>query len=128
MAFHCCTGGQMKCSFGAAPSVFNATPKMVMTGYMPAGNIMDFVPIMNIPPFGMCQSTANPMVIAATAAALGAMTPMPCIPVPTGPWAPGAPTVLVAGMPALNDSSILSCAWGGVIKFSTPGQTTEKVP
>ena len=85
MALHVCTGAMMKCAMGMAPSTFSATPKMVMTGNMPAGNIMDFVPMMNIPPFGMCMSLANPQVAAATAAALGALTPMPCIPVPTGP-------------------------------------------
>ena len=128
MAIHVCTGAMMKCAMGMAPSTFSATPKMVMTGNMPAGNIMDFVPMMNIPPFGMCMSLANPQVAAATAAALGALTPMPCIPVPTGPWAPGAPTVLVAGMPALNNSSMLTCAWAGVITFATPGQFTEMIP
>ena len=128
MAIHVCTGAMMKCAMGMAPSTFSATPKMVMTGNMPAGNIMDFVPMLNIPPFGMCMSLANPQVAAATAAALGALTPMPCIPVPTGPWAPGAPTVLVAGMPALNNSSMLTCAWAGVITFATPGQFTEMIP
>ncbi len=128
MAMHTCTGAMMQCTMGLAPSSFVATPKMVMTSNMPAGNIMDFVPIANIPPFGMCQSPANPMVAAATAAALGVLTPMPCMPVPTGPWVPGAPTVLVAGSPALNNSSKLMCAWAGVISFTNPGQTTEMVP
>jgi hypothetical protein len=128
MAIHCCTGGMMQCSFGMAPSTFNATPKMISTSYMQAGNIMDHVPMMNIMPFGMCQSPANPMVAAATAAAMGVLTPMPCIPATTSPWVPGAPTVLVAGMPALNNSSKLICMWGGVIQFTNPGQTTEMVP
>ena len=128
MAMHTCSGAMMKCEMGAAPSTFNATPKMVMTGNKPAGNIMDFVPIMNIPPFGMCKSPANPTVAAATAAALGVLTPMPCVPMTVAPWAPGAPTVLVAGMPALNDSSKLVCIWGGMISFTNPGQTTETIP
>jgi hypothetical protein len=53
----------------------------------PAANIMDHVPMLNILPFGVCSSPANPTVVAATAAALGVLTPMPCIP---APWAPGA--------------------------------------
>lgn len=128
MAMHVCTGAMMMCSFGLAPSTFVATPKMVMTSYMDAGNIMDNVPITNIPPFGMCQSLANPQVAAATAAALGVLTPMPCLPVIAAPWAPGAPTVLVGNMPALNNSSQLMCNWAGVITISNPGQTTELVP
>lgn len=128
MALHCCTGGMMKCSFGMAPSSFIATPKMVQTSYMDAGNIMDNKPFANVPPFGMCQSLANPTVAAATAAAMGALTPMPCIPALPAPWVPGAPTVMVANLPALNDSSKLMCAYGGVIQFTMAGQTTEMVP
>ena len=71
----------------------------------------------------MCQSLANPMVAAATAAAMGALTPMPCIPMTTAPWVVGAPTVLLDGMPSLNDSSKLICNWGGVIQITFPGQT-----
>jgi hypothetical protein len=128
MPMHVCTGAMMMCSFGAAPSTFNATPKMVMTGNMPAGNIMDNVPMMNIPPFGVCMSLANPQVAAATAAAMGVLTPMPCIPVIPAPWAPGAPTVLVANMPALDNTCKLMCAWAGVIQFTMPGQFTEMIP
>lgn len=128
MAMHVCTGAMMQCTMGMAPSTFNATPKMVMTGNMPAGNIMDHVPMMNIPPFGMCQSPSNPVVAAATAAALGVLTPMPCIPATPAPWTPGASTVMVSNMPALNDSSKLMCMWGGSISITNPGQTTEQIP
>ena len=128
MPFHTCTGAQMICTMGLAPSVFNATPKNVLTSFKPAGNIMDHKPFMNIPPFGMCQSLANPTVAAATAAALGVLTPMPCVPATVAPWAPGAPTVIVAGMPALNNTSTLACMWAGVIKIVNPGQFTEMIP
>ena len=128
MALHTCTGGQMMCTMGMAPSVFSATPKMVMTGNMPAGNIMDFIPIANIAPFGMCMSPSNPTVAAATAAALGVLTPMPCVPNTVTPWAPGSPTVIVAGSPALNNTSTLNCVWAGVITFMTPGEFTELIP
>jgi len=128
MGFHVCSGAVMMCSFGAAPSKFSATPKTVKTGNQDAGNIMDHVPNMNIPPFGMCQSPSNPQVAAATAAALGVLTPMPCVPATPAPWAPGVPTVLVANQPALNDSSVLNCIWAGVIQIKFAGQTTEQVP
>ena len=123
-----CTGALMKCSFGLAPSAFNATPRPVMTSNMVAGVITDNLPMLNVPPFGMCNSTANPMVIAATAAALGALTPMPCLPVLPAPWVPGAPTLLIGNIPALDKSCKLMCAWAGVISITFAGQLTHKIP
>ena len=118
----------LQCSFGVAPSALMVLPaNKVMTG-TPSANIMDNKPMVNILPFGMCNCPANPMVIAATAAALGVLTPMPCIPVTAAPWAPGAPTVMVGGMPSLQNSSKLMCNWGGVIQVLVPGQTTVMVP
>lgn len=128
MPIHTCSGAQMMCMMGMAPSVFNATPKNVLTSFKPAGNITDNKPFMNIPPFGMCTSPSNPTVAAATAAALGVLTPMPCVPMTPAPWAPGSATLMVAGMPALNNTSTLACAWGGVIKIINPGQFTEMIP
>jgi hypothetical protein len=123
-----CSTAMMTCTFGAAPSTFNATPRPVLTSNLPMGVITDMVPMLNVPPFGVCSSVSNPMVIAATAAALGVLTPMPCIPVPTGPWVPGVPTVLITNIPAIDNTCKLMCAWGGVIAFSTPGQFTHQIP
>lgn len=120
-----CTGAQMSCTFGVAPSVLNILPiNRVMTVNMPAATIMDYVPFLNILPFGMCNSLANPMVAAATTAAFGVLTPMPCIPVTTSPWIPGKPTIMIGNMPALDNTCKCMCNWGGVIQFSTPGQFT----
>ncbi len=128
MAMQVCMGAMMQCSFGAAPSSLVVLPaNRTLTG-TPAANIMDSAPIVNVPPFGVCSSAANPTVAAATAAALGVLTPMPCVPVTPAPWAPGSPTVLIANMPALNNSSKLMCAWGGVIQISSPGQGTVEIP
>jgi len=128
MGFQVCTGAMMQCSFGVAPSALTVLPtNCVMTG-SPAATIMDHQPIVNVPPFGMCSSLANPMVAAATAAALGVLTPMPCVPMTTSPWIVGAPTVLIGNMPALNESSKLICNWGGVIQLTMPGQFTVQVP
>jgi hypothetical protein len=129
MGMHVCMGATLQCSFGAAPSNLVVLPaSSVLTGGVPAANIMDNKPIVNVMPFGTCNSMSNPMVAAATAAALGALTPMPCIPVTAAPWAPGSPTVLVGNMPALQDSSKLACNWGGVIQVVVPGQFTSMVP
>jgi len=76
--------------------------------------------------FGMCSSIANPAVAAATAAAMGALTPSACIPVTPAPWAPGAPTVLVSNKPLLNNTSKLMCVYGGVIQVTmTPALTIQ---
>lgn len=128
MPMQTCTGGQLACTFGAAPSLFNATVRPVLTSNMPAGVITDNVPMLNIMPFGMCSSPANPTVAAATAAALGALTPMPCVPATAAPWAPGVPNVLIANIPALDNTCKLMCNWGGVISFVTPGQFTHQIP
>ena len=122
MGFQVCAGAVMSCTFGMAPSVLDVLPDTGVFCPTPAANILDSIPILNIEPFGMCMSEANPEVIAATAAALGVLTPMPCLPVTTDPWLPGAPTVLIGGLPALDDESICLCDWGGVIAIDEPGQ------
>jgi len=128
MPVQTCMGAMMKCSFGMASSTLTPTPKTVITSNMMAANIMDHVPMMNIPPFGMCQSLANPTVAAATAAAMGVLTPMPCVPATPAPWVPGASTVMLCHAPSLNNTSTLACIWGGVITFISPGQNTHIIP
>lgn len=128
MAMQVCTGAMLQCSFGVAPSSLVVLPvNRVMAG-TPAANIMDNKPFVNVLPFGMCTSPANPTVAAATAAALGVLTPMPCVPVTPTPWVPGSPTVLIGPMPALQMTSKLICMWGGVIQITAPGQFTVQVP
>lgn len=123
-----CMGAMLKCTFGAAPSSLTVLSiSMVMTN-VPDANIMDNVPMLNVLPFGTCSSMANPVVISATAAAMGALTPMPCIPVTVAPWVPGSPTVLLGNMPALDNSSKLMCSWGGVIGINSAGQTSVSIP
>lgn len=128
MAKHVVSTAVLQCTFGAAPSSFTATPKMVKSGNQDAGNIMDHVPMVNIKPFGPCSCPSNPQVAAATAAAAGVLTPQPCIPNTPAPWITGAPDVLVNFFPALNDTAKLMCVWGGVITVKVPGQFTENIP
>jgi hypothetical protein len=123
-----CMGALLKCSFGLAPSSLMVLPKNRVLTQTPDANIMDNIPMVNILPFGMCQSLANPAVAAATTAALGVLTPMPCIPATAAPWAPGSPTVTIANMPALNNSSKLMCSFGGVIEVTYAGQATVSIP
>lgn len=122
-------GAMLQCSFGMAPSSLVVLPvNKVMAEKKPMANIMDNKPFVNILPFGVCSSLANPAVAAATAAALGVLTPMPCTPVVPAPWAPGSPTVLVANMPAVNATSMCNCVFGGIIKINFAGTTTEAIP
>ena len=80
----------LQCTFGAAPSVLSVLPtNRTMVGGPPGANIMDYIPMVNIMPFGVCTSLANPTVAAATSAAMGVLTPMPCIPVTVAPWGAG---------------------------------------
>ncbi len=120
-------GAQLQCAFGAAPSTLIVVPQgqpVQMEGKF-AATIMDFVPIKNIAPFGMCMSPTNPQFIAATAAALGTPTPVPCMPITT-PWTPGAPKTLINHFPALTLGSMCMCAWGP-INIVNPGTTKEMV-
>jgi hypothetical protein len=114
----------LQCSFGAAPSALQVLPLNRVTAGTPAANVMDFKPFVNVMPFGMCNSMANPAVAAATAAAFGVLTPMPCVPATAAPWVPGSSKVLIGMMPALQDTAKLMCTWGGVIQVVAPSQFT----
>lgn len=116
------------CSFGTAPTILTVTSQMTVTMCgMPAATILDGAPINNLPTFGMCSCIANPAVAAATAAAMGVLTPAPCVPA-TVAWTPGCPTVTVCGKPLLNNTSKLMCAYGGVIQPMLTPALTVKVP
>jgi len=129
MPMQVCMGATLMCTMGMAPSSLMVLPtNMVLTDEVPDANIMDNIPLVNIMPFGMCMSPANPEVAAATAAAMGVLTPMPCIPATVAPWVLGAPTVLLADMPTLDNTSTLMCMWAGVISIIMPGEMTVMVP
>lgn len=113
------------CSFGAAPAPLMVTSQQtVMMCNMLAGTIMDN----KFPTFGMCSNPANPTVAAATAAALGVLTPMPCVPLTVAPWAPGVPTVMVCNKPLLNNTSKLICGYGGIIQPTMTPAVTINTP
>jgi hypothetical protein len=109
---------------GTTPSTFAASG-IAVSATAAAGVITDTGPG-NVPPFGLCQSPANPQAAAATAAALGTLTPQPCQPVLT-PWTPGAAQASVGGVPALDDASQCSCAWTGMITVTDAGQASVTV-
>lgn len=121
---------QLQCSFGAAPSQLTVLPtgaQIQQGGGQLIATIMDHKPQVNIAPFGMCSSLANPQVASATSAAQGVLTPQPCLPMTSSPWSPGAATMTVGGMPVLTAPSTCVCAWGGQISITSPGQQTIQV-
>ena len=129
MSMQVVSGAQLQCSFGAAPSNLVVLPiKREEVANQFAANIMDHVPMVHVMPFGVCASLANPTTASATSAAMGVLTPTPCIPVVPAPWAPGSPTVLIANQPALNNTSKCMCTYAGVISIVTPGQMTTASP
>ena len=134
MAMQVCMGAMLQCSFGTAPSALAVTPENKLLTTTPAANIMDHKPIKNIISFVMCTTQSNPAVAAMTATATAAAggvptpTPAPCVPATPSPWAPGSTTVLIANQPALNNTSTLTCTYGGVISIKNPGQTSVQIP
>ncbi|MGY6502388.1 MAG: DUF4280 domain-containing protein [Acidimicrobiales bacterium] len=128
MAVPVTMGAQILCNQGVAPTPLVVTdPTRPLVENMPAAVITDMVPMTNIVPFGMCRSIANPTVAAATSAALGVLTPMPCVPVTVAPWTPGSATVTIGGKPALTASSQCTCAWGGQISVLVPNAVTTTI-
>jgi hypothetical protein len=112
----------LECGMGTAPSVMVVLPTaQVMVEARPVAVVADNIPFLNLLPFGMCQSPANPMVMAATAAALGVLTPMPCLPMPAGPWNSQVSKTTVGGKAMLGSGGTLSCAYGGSISIKLAG-------
>ena len=119
-------GATLRCSQGTTSSNLTVLPPIRSdVEKSPTGTIQDHVPIVNVAPFGMCQTTANPQVAAATAAAMGTLTPQPCVPVLPSPWSPGASVVTIQGIKALSDNSKCTCAWTGSIEITNPASTVE---
>ncbi len=124
MSLLCAVGANLLCSFGTAPAPLKVTSQsIVLCEGKPAATIQDAAPMSNIGPFAMCTSLANPQVAAATAAALGVLTPQPCIPAPAGIWIPTKPKVLIGGKPCLTQDCKLMCSYAGSISITLPGQT-----
>lgn len=109
-------GAMLKCSQGIAPSSLNVPPLSAVTiEQSPVATVNDFAPMKNVSPFGMCMSLANPAVAAATAAAMGVLTPQPCVPVISAPWIPGAEVGTIDGVAMLTVDCQCMCAWAGTI-------------
>ncbi len=118
--FYVTSGAKLMCPFAAGVGSLTVTRISPLHDNKPLANIADCQPMVNIASFGMCTTLSNPQVAAATSAALGVLTPQPCIPCIAGTWKPGKPDTLIANQPALLNTDTLQCAWGGVITIQ-PG-------
>ncbi len=119
-------GAKLKCSHGMAPSTLTVLPANGSDAdEQPAATVMDHVPMLNVAAFGMCQTEANPQVAAATAAAMGALTPMPCVPVLAAPWSPGTSLLTIQGLAALSANSKCTCTWTGSIEIMVSGSSVD---
>lgn len=128
MAYYVCSDAKLKCSMGfqeSALTVIHPVRPARVQGN-PIAAMMDYKPFLNISPFGQCQSLANPIVAAATAANYGKLQPMPCVPNTTTPWMGAKMNVRIKGNPALLDTSKLMCMWAGVIEITNSGQRLMK--
>ncbi len=117
------SGATLKCPFGDKSSKLTVSPSRTveLTG-KPMANISDHIPMSNIATFGKCRTLTYPPTAAATAAALGTLTPMPCIPGTVSDWSNGKSDYLIKGKPALLKSSFCKCQWGGIITITNDGQ------
>ncbi|MCC2959336.1 DUF4280 domain-containing protein [Massilia sp. IC2-278] len=119
----------LMCTMGIGVSSLTVVPiHRVRAQGQPAATIADHVPLVNIAPFPLCNSIANPIVVAATAAKLGVFTPAACLPNTPVPWTPGSPTVLIGGVPALGSGSTCQCLYGGVVSVVQPVAVTVNEP
>jgi hypothetical protein len=121
-------GAELRCFFGMSSSLLGVVPlpPIVTIGGHPVALMTDCQPVVNLKPFGMCQSPMNPAVVAATAAAQGVLTPQPCMPVPVGVWYPVSTRVSVHNLPVVTSLSMCDCSWGGKITVANPGQSIVK--
>ena len=118
-----CSGATMKCTFGDRKAKLTVYPDrtVFLTG-QPMANISDHTSLYNIAPFGKCHTTSFPPTGAATAAAHGKLTPMPCVPGTNSNWMNGKNDYIIKGDPALLKSSFCRCCYGGVITITDDGQ------
>jgi hypothetical protein len=126
MAVLVVNGAQIACDMGTLPSLLTVSPgpPHCAAAPLPAlllATIKDFVPLVNIKTFGMCNSPANPAVVAATSAASGVFTPAPCVPATVAPWAPPVP-VTSSTVPVFDQKATCQCAWQGTVTVLNPGQ------
>lgn len=105
MDFVVVSGAMCLCTGGVAPSTLIAISPILVCN-RPVLTILDYIPMLNVMPFGVCTVSLG----------------MPCIPTTPAPWIPMKPNVIAGKAPVLLMQSKLICARGGVINIIFPGQ------
>lgn len=102
-------GACLECQFGEAPSTLTVTSTFGQTiSGQKVATIVDFAPMVNVAPFGLCSSPMNPAVIAAEAVG---SPPPPCMAAIVAPWTPGSSKSKITEIPVLVVSDKTSCAF-----------------
>jgi hypothetical protein len=99
-------GALCRCQFGSASSTLQ------VAAAHPMATARDFVPFINVQPFGACSCPRNPQVEQRGAA-------QPCVPAIDEHWNVPTSRPPVDGEP-LCPGSTLRCRWGGVIHIVMP--------
>lgn len=122
MGIYVAQGAKLHCSCGEHEGSLRVRGRKVFINGQPQANAEDHLPLVNIPSFGLCSSLANPTVAAATAANRGKLKKMMCVPNTPSLWLAPRDEEIICGAPALLETSVLRCAYCGVIKINDHGQ------
>ena len=119
-------GAKVRCSMGSLPSLLLVSDESPLSADdKPVATVNDHVPKRNLITFGMCRSEKNPQVSSATSAALGTLTPQPCIPMTTEAWSPGSPLAVSKDVKVLTNDSTCKCQWAGTIDILDANNDVE---
>lgn len=108
-----CGGATLACTCGSLQTKLNVLLNGIGYSQGAAATIFDCLPIINIPPFGTCIAPGNPQLL---------MPIKMCIPAFVPIWLNQVPSILLQGLPVLDDSATLICLWGGLVSIQDPGQ------
>jgi len=118
-------GATLACVHGSAQARLTILPRLEDDGFgHTTATVNDSTPFVNIAPFGMCTSVANPEV-AGMSEETGTLTPAVCAPAVSTFWEPGSSDLLVDGWPVLTADSSCVCMWNGPITILIPGTGTS---
>jgi hypothetical protein len=108
-----------------APSNLVLMPRPYVADQMMLAHVEDHAAMVNVTPFAMCTTPANPAVASATAMAMGVPTPALCMPQLPMPWNRGSQFLSAdvskgRSLPVLTSDSTLNCMYGGSISIVEP--------